>query len=94
MTTQEEDLLGKQENEHGPKVVQKSEDGHRHCFVCHKPIEVGQSYFHIRCGSSTIRRHTTCKRKRKGLKKQPPGQASIWGGRAVKKEIEDRDAQD
>ena len=97
MTTQEsqlknQELLQKQENEEGPKITGEKE-GHRHCFVCRSPIAVGLPYYFIRCGSSTIRRHTTCQRKQTGKKKVTSDQQiGSWSGRAIKKEIEDHDA--
>ena len=59
------DLLAKQKNEIGPKTVPEGGTA-RSCFVCSKPVEIGQQYYYIQCGNYTRRRHITCMRKTAG----------------------------
>ena len=69
------DLLSKQENENGPRLME-FKDKYPDCFVCKSDIVEGQEFFSLK-NNKYCRRHTTCSRKTPGIVKNNPSEDEI-----------------
>ena len=61
------DLLEKQPNEIGPRVMTEGRK-QKTCFCCKQKIQVGREYYMI--PTTGMKRHTTCKRASPGVVKE------------------------